>query len=89
MFETATAELNYVAYFFYKNCSVFDAFYEEKVYKIESLKKFYVVKGFSKGLVGMCQGDVRRIIVPSKWLWAQRRGIYSWEYNVSIRSGIA
>lgn len=66
MFETKSAELKYVAYF-YKNCSVFDAFYEEKVYKIESLKKFYVVKGFSKGLVGMCQGDIRRIFVPSKY----------------------
>lgn len=78
-FHTETAEVKYVAYF-YKNCSVFDAFYEEKELKIEHIerKPLYprFVKGFAQGLTGMCEGELRRIIVPSKLAYGRHGAAY-------------
>ena len=68
-------EVKYVAYF-YKNCSVFDAFYEEEALKFKNAKDAYFVKGFKQGLVGMCPGDVRRIIVPSKLGYGKHGAAY-------------
>eukprot|EP00944_MAST-04C_sp_MAST-4C-sp1_P015095 g15095.t1 len=65
-YNTKTASVKYVAYF-YKNCSVFDAFYEEKELEIKDTEKMYFVQGFKRGLTGMCKGEVRRIFVPSKY----------------------
>ena len=72
--ETINAEINYVAYF-YKNCSVFDAFYEEKVFKI-SPNNMYFVKGFTQGLIGMCEGEIRRVTVPSKLGYGKHDAAY-------------
>eukprot|EP00943_MAST-04B_sp_MAST-4B-sp1_P004734 g4734.t1 len=63
--DTVKADFKYVAYF-YKNCSVFDAYYEEKPYSLLLAQNMYLIKGFTQGLSGMCKGETRRIIVPSK-----------------------
>lgn len=63
--DTVKADFKYVAYF-YKNCSVFDALYEEKPYSLLLAQNMYLIKGFTQGLLGMCNGETRRIIVPSK-----------------------
>lgn len=73
--NTTAAHLKYVAYF-YKNCSVFDAFYEEKELKIENTEKMYFVEGFKRGLTGMCKGEVRRIFVPSKYGYGRSGAAY-------------
>ena len=68
-FLTKSAKFNYVA-FFYKNCSVFDAYHEEEGDELEivfeSSNPPYMIKGFLQGIRGMCKGEVRRITVPSK-----------------------
>ena len=61
--------------YFYKNCSVFDAFYEEKVFKI-SPNNMYFVKGFTQGLIGMCEGEIRRVTVPSKLGYGKHDAAY-------------
>ena len=63
--DTISAKVKYVAYF-YKNCSVFDAFYEEKALEIKPKENLYYIKGFIRGLLGMCKDELRRITVPSK-----------------------
>ena len=70
--DTVSAKVKYVAYF-YKNCSVFDAFYEEKALEIKPTENMYFIKGFIRGLLGMCKDELRRITVPSK-LGDGRRG---------------
>ena len=40
--------------------------YEEKPYSLLLEKNMYLIKGFTQGLLGMCKGETRRIIVPSK-----------------------
>ena len=73
--NTKTASVKYVAYF-YKNCSVFDAFYEEKELKIKDTEKMYFVQGFKRGLTGMCKGEIRRIFVPSKYGYGRSGAAY-------------
>ena len=71
--NTTNAKVKYHAWFF-KNCSVFDAHYEEKALDmtISHDNIPYMIKGFLKGLRGMCQGEIRRITVPSKWGYGRK-----------------
>lgn len=71
--NTTTAKVKYHAWFF-KNCSVFDAHFEETGLELTITQNEvpYMIKGFLKGLRGMCKGEVRRITVPSKWAYGRK-----------------
>ena len=78
-FLSNSAKLNYVAWF-YKNCSVFDAYYEEEgkelTIKFEDDNAPYMIKGFLQGIRGMCTGEIRRITVPAQLAYGKFGAAY-------------
>lgn len=56
--------VHYTAHY-YKTCEVFDSTRDREPFQF-ILGKNMAIPGFDEGLIGMCEGEVRKLSVPSK-----------------------
>ena len=56
--------VHYIAHY-YKTCEIFDSTRDREPFQFV-LGQNMVIPGFDDGLIGMCEGEVRKISVPSK-----------------------